>query len=95
MRGEDTSNVVTIPTQKTLTHQILSLCQAFKDLKQIFVVSRRTEQFHLHSHHRVETTVEDSVRRTEMGAPESQEEDVPRRILWCKTLGFLGMIRPH
>ena len=33
------------------------------------------------SQHRIVTTVEDSVLRTEMGDLESQEEDDPRRIL--------------
>ena len=40
-------------------------------------------------------TAEDSVLRTEMGALESQEEDAPKRVLWYKPLGFLGVIRPH
>ena len=43
----------------------------------------------------VVTTVEDSTRRAEMGALESQEEDTPKRVLWYKPLGFLGVIRPH
>ena len=30
-----------------------------------------------------------------MGVLESQEEDVPKRILWYKPMGFLGVIRPH
>ena len=30
-----------------------------------------------------------------MGDLESQEEDDPRRILWYKSLVFLGVIRPH
>ncbi len=41
------------------------------------------------------TTVEDSVLCVEMGALKSQEEDDPKRILWYKSLGFLGVIRPH
>ena len=41
------------------------------------------------------TTVEDSVLRPEMGVLESQEDDDPKRILWYKTLDFLGVIRPH
>ena len=43
MWGEDTSNVVTIPVQNSLTHQILSMWEAFKNLKQTFVVSDRAE----------------------------------------------------
>ena len=50
------------------------------------MVSRRVEQFALHTQHRVVVTVEDSVLRVEMGALESQEEDVLKRILWCKPL---------
>ena len=40
-------------------------------------------------------TVEDSVLCVEMGDLESQEEDDPKRILWYKPIGFLGVIRPH
>ena len=42
-RGEDDSNVATIPDQNRVTHQILSQWQPFKDLKQTFVVSHRVE----------------------------------------------------
>ncbi len=59
------------------------------------MVSRRTEQLRLHRQQRVVVTVEDSALCVEMGALESQEEDTPKRILWYKPLGFLGMIRPH
>ena len=93
MRGGDASNV-TIPAQKTLTHQILCLWQPFKDLKQTFAVSRRAEQLRLHSQQRVVATVEDSALRVEMGALESQEEEASKRILWYKPLGFIGVIRP-
>ena len=41
------------------------------------------------------TTVEDSVLCTQMVALESQEEDAPKRILWYKSPGFLGVIRLH
>ena len=44
VRGEDASNVAAIPAQNRLTHQILSMWQHFKDLKQTFAVSRRAEQ---------------------------------------------------
>jgi hypothetical protein len=44
VRGEDASNVATIPPQNWLTHQILSMWQHFKDLKQTFAVSHRAEQ---------------------------------------------------
>jgi hypothetical protein len=43
----------------------------------------------------VVTTFEDSVLRTEMVSLESQEEDVPRRVLWYKPMSWLGQIRPH
>ena len=42
--GEDASNVTSIPTQNRLTHQIIHHFQPFKDLKETFVVSHRTEQ---------------------------------------------------
>jgi hypothetical protein len=96
MRGEDASNAVAnIPAQKTLTRQITLHWQPFKDLKQVFAVSRRAEHLRLHSQQSIVVTVEDSVLRTEMGALESQEEDAPKRVLWYKPLGFLGVIRPH
>jgi hypothetical protein len=40
-------------------------------------------------------TVEESVLRTEMADLESQEEDVPKRVLFNKTMSWLGQIRPH
>jgi len=43
VRGEDPSNVVTIPVQNSLTHQILSMWETFKHLKETFVVSDREE----------------------------------------------------
>jgi hypothetical protein len=44
-----TSNTVVpvIPSQHMITLQILSLCQHFRDLKLMFVVSRRAEQLSL------------------------------------------------
>ena len=49
-----------------------------------FAVSRRAEQVYLHTQQRIVATVEDSALCTEMAALESQEEDAPKRILWCK-----------
>ena len=49
----------------------------------------------MHSQQRVVTTIEDSALSVEMGVLKSQEVDAPRRILWYKSLGFLGLIRPH
>ena len=49
----------------------------------------------VHTQQRVVATVEDSALRVEMGALELQEEDAPKRILWSKPLGFLGVIKPH
>ncbi len=40
-------------------------------------------------------TLEDSVLRTEMTGLESQEEDVPKRILFFKSMSWLGQIRSH
>ncbi len=40
-------------------------------------------------------TVEESVLRMEMAGLESQEEDVPKRILFFKPMSWLGQIRPH
>jgi hypothetical protein len=93
--GEDASSVATIPTQNRMTHQILSMCQHFKDLKQIFVVSHRTEHRHSRVHQCVVTTVEDSVLHTEMTSLESHEEDAPRRVFRYKPKSWLEQIRPH
>ncbi len=47
---------------------------------------RRVEQLSLHSQQRIVSTVENSVLRTEMTDLESQEEDVPKCILFFKTM---------
>jgi hypothetical protein len=57
--------------------------------------SHRAEQLSLHSQQRIVATVEDSVLQTEMTDLESQEEDVPNRILFFKTMSCLGQIRSH
>ncbi len=41
------------------------------------------------------TTVEESVLRMEMTGLESQEEYAPRRVLFFKSMSWLGQIRPH
>ncbi len=64
VRGEDTSNVVVIPTQNRVTHQILNMCQPFKDLKQTFPVSLRAEQLLFRAQQRVVATVELGTRLT-------------------------------
>ena len=66
MRGEDASNVAIIPDQNRLTHQILSMWQPFKVLKQTFAVSCRAEQLRLCARQLFVATVEESVLRTEM-----------------------------
>ena len=53
--------VVTIPSQHRLTLQILSHWQHFRDLKLMFVASRRAEQLSLRSQQRIVVTVEDSL----------------------------------
>jgi hypothetical protein len=73
VRGEDASNVAAIPTQNKLIHQILSMWQHFKDLKQTFADSRRSEQLLLRAQQRVVGTVEDSVLRTDIAILVSQE----------------------
>ena len=89
VRGEDASNMLTIPSQNKVTQQIISLWQPFKDLNQAFAVSRRAEQLRLRSQQRIIATAEDSVLRTEMANLESQEEDAPRRVLWFKPMNWL------
>jgi hypothetical protein len=61
----------------------------------MFVGSRRAEQLSLRSQQRIVVTVEDSVLRTQMTDLESQEEDVPKCILFFKPMSWLGQIRPH
>ena len=72
VRGEDTSNVVDIPPQHRVTQEIIGRWKPFKDLKQTFVMSRRSEHLRLHSQYRIVTTVEDSALRTEMGTAENK-----------------------
>jgi hypothetical protein len=87
--------VTAIPAQNRVTLQILSMWQPFKDLKQTFAVSRRVKQLRLRAQQRVVATVEHSVLRTEMENLESEEEDAPRRVLWYKSMSWLGQMRPH
>ena len=61
----------------------------------MYAGSRRAEQLSLHSQQCIVATVEDSVLRTEMSDLESQEEDVPKRILFFKPMSWLGEIRSH
>ena len=98
MRTEDTSNVAVtvIPAQNRVTLQILNHCQPFSDLKkQVFVDCRRAEQLLFRVQENIVSTVEDFVLRTEMTSLESQEEHVPRRILWFKPMSWMGQIRTH
>ena len=67
----------------------------FKVLDQTLVVSHRAEHLPLCTQQRVVDTVEDSVLRTEMQNLESEEEDAPRRVLYFKSMSWLGQIRPH
>ncbi len=87
--------VTDIPSQHRIFLQILNHWQHFRDLKRMFVGSRRAEHLSLCSHQRIVSTVEDSVLRTEMTSFESQEEDVPNRILFFKPMSWLGQIRSH
>ncbi len=89
------ADVTTVPSQHRVTQQILRHWQSFQDLKLMFAGSRRAEQLSLRSQQRVVTTVEESVLKMEMTGLESQEEDVPNRILFFKPMSWLGQIRPH
>ena len=51
-------DVVVIPSQCRVTQQILSHSQTFRDLKLMFVVSRRVEQLILCSQQSIVSTVE-------------------------------------
>jgi hypothetical protein len=61
----------------------------------MFPDSCRAEHLNLRSQQHIVTTVEDSVLRTEMTGLESQEEDVPKSILFFKPMSWLGQIRSH
>ncbi len=61
----------------------------------MFAGSHRAEQLSRHSQQHIVPTVEDSVLRTEMSDLESQEEDVPKCILFFKPISWLGQIRSH
>ncbi len=94
-RGEDVSNVASIPDQHRVTQQILSRWKPFKEIKQTFAVSRRAEQLRQRVQQRVVATVEDSTLRTEIENLESEKEDTSSRVLWYKPMSWLGQIRPH
>ncbi len=83
-----TSNAdnVVIPSHHKVTQQVLSQWQSFRDLKLMFSDSRRSEQLSLHSQQYIVVTVENYVLRTEMVGLESQEEDVPKCILFLKPM---------
>jgi hypothetical protein len=89
------ADVTVIPSQLKVTKQILLHWQPFRDLKLKYVGSRQAEQLSLRSQQRVVATVEESVLKTEMAGLESQEEDAPKRLLFFKTMSWLGQIRPH
>jgi hypothetical protein len=59
------------------------------------VGSRQEEQLSSRSQQRVVATVEEPVLKTEMAGLESQEEDAPKRILFFKSMSWLGQIRTH
>ncbi len=92
-RSSSNAGVTDIPSQLKVTKQILLHWQPFQDLKIKFVGSRRNEQLSSRSQQRIVATVEESVLRTEMAGLESQEEDVPKRILFYKPMSWLGQIR--
>jgi hypothetical protein len=84
-----------IPSQDKVTVQILNHWQSFITLKLSYAGSRRVEHLSLRSQQNIVVTVEDSVLRTEMTGLESQEEDAPPRILFNKSMSWLGQIRPN
>ena len=92
------ADVTATPSQHRVTQQkkkteLLSHWQPFRDLKLMFPVSCLAEQLSLRSQQRIVATVEDSVLRTEMAGLESQEEDDLKRILFFKTMSWIGQIR--
>ncbi len=59
------------------------------------VFSQERQWLWLRSQQHIVATVEDSVLRTEMAGLESQEEDDPKRILFFKSMSWLGQIGTH
>jgi hypothetical protein len=94
-RSVSNTGVTDIPSQLNVTQQILLHLYPFWDLKLKYVGSRQSEQLSLRSQQCISATVEESVLKTEMSDLESQEEDVPNRILFFKSMSRLGQIRPH
>ncbi len=84
-----------MPSQFKVTKQILIHWQPFRDLKLKYVGSRQAEQLNSRSQQCVVATVEESVFKTEKTGLESQEEDAPKRILFFKSMSWLGQIRTH
>jgi hypothetical protein len=82
-------------TKFKVTQEVLQKWPPFRDLKIKFLGSRREEQLNSRCQQRVVDTVEESVLRTEMTGLESQEEDVPKRVLFYKPMSWLGQIRTH
>ena len=84
----DVSNVVVnvIPSQDRITLQILNHWKNFRDLKLMFEGSCRAELGNLSSHQSIVDTVEPFVLRTEITGFESQEVNVPKRILFFKSM---------
>ena len=82
-----------IPLQNRLSQQISQHWRPFQDLKQTFAVSRRAEQLRLRTQQRIIATSEDSVLRTEMTGLESQEVNAPKRVLFFKSMRWLGQLR--
>ncbi len=73
VRGEDTSNMPTIPSEHRVTIQILKHWHTFKVLQQTFSVSRRAEQlYRLRTQQSIVAADEDSVLRTETRDLQSQ-----------------------
>jgi hypothetical protein len=94
-RSVSNDDVTVMPSQFKVTKQILLHCQSSRDLKLKYVGSRQAEQLSSHSQQLVVATVEESVLKTEMTDLESQQEDPPNRILFFKSMSWLGQIRPH
>ena len=88
-------DVAVIPSQFKVTQQILLHLWSFRDLKLKVVGSRRAKQLNLRSQQSIVATVEDSVLWTETSGLESQEEDTPKRILFFKSMSWMGQIRSH
>ena len=84
-----------IPTQRSVTHQIIKKWGPYAEVKDKFNSSRHKEQLSLHCPQKIAATDVNSTLREEMRALEPAEENAQPRTLRWVPVGFLGKIGPR